>query len=105
MNNETKSAGRSTHPLLGGLAGAVARLGLDADEQRVGLVGLVAQLVLQLGDELERVQRHDAVVVVARGQLARVAKVKKRKKDEAADAKKSAHEGRKLAVTWKHAAD
>jgi len=47
----------------------VASLGLDANDDGVGLVGRAAKLMLQRGDELERVQRHHAVVVVARGQL------------------------------------
>lgn len=55
----------TTHDLGGGLAAAVARLGVDASEQRAALRG-VARRVLQRGYELERVQRHHAVVVVRR---------------------------------------
>lgn len=54
--------------LAGGLAGAVARLGVHQDEERVGLLGAAAHDVLQGGDVLERVQGHHAVVVVARQQ-------------------------------------
>lgn len=54
--------------LAGGLAGAVARLGVHQDEERVGLLGAAAHDVLQGGDVLERVQGHHAVVVVTRQQ-------------------------------------
>lgn len=46
----------------------MARLGVHQDEERVGLLGAAAHDVLQGGDVLERVQRHHAVVVVARQQ-------------------------------------
>jgi hypothetical protein len=39
----------------------VTTLGVDADQEGVRVI---RELVLQLGDVLERVQRHDAVVVV-----------------------------------------
>lgn len=54
--------------LAGGLAGAVARLSVHEDEQRVRLLGVAAHDVLQGGDVLERVEGHHAVVVVPRQQ-------------------------------------
>lgn len=63
--DEGVGVGHLLDDLAGGLAGAVARLGVHQDEERVGLLGAAAHNVLQGGDVLERVQGHNAVVVVA----------------------------------------
>lgn len=54
--------------LAGGLAGAVARLGVHMDEQWVPLLEAAAHDVLQGGDVFEGVQGHHPVVVIARQQ-------------------------------------
>lgn len=50
----------------GGFPGPVAGLGVHVDEQGVALLPAAAHDVLKRGNELERVQRDHAVVVVSR---------------------------------------
>ena len=62
---EGVGVGHLLDDLAGGLAGAVARLGVHVDEQGVGLLGPAAHHVLQGGNVLERMERDHAVVVGA----------------------------------------
>lgn len=55
-----------TNDLGSGFPAAVSRLGVDAREQRAALGRRGPGRVLQRRDELQRVQRHHAVVVVRR---------------------------------------
>ncbi len=66
--DEGVGVGHLLDDLAGGLAGAVARLRVHEDEQRVCLLGAAAYNVLQGGDVLEGVQRHHPVVMVPRQQ-------------------------------------
>lgn len=63
-SDEGVGVGHLLDDLAGGLAGAVARLCVHEDEQRVRLLGAAAYDVLQGGDVLEGVERHHPVVVV-----------------------------------------
>ena len=67
-SDEGVGVGHLLDDLAGGLAGAMARLCVHEDEQRVRLLGAAAYGVLQGGDVLEGVERHHPVVVVPRQQ-------------------------------------
>lgn len=64
-DNRTGIYWSSTNNFGGRLPPAVARLGVHPRQQRAALRG-AARRVLQRCDELQRVQRHHAVVVVRR---------------------------------------
>lgn len=64
-SDEGVGVGHLLDDLAGGLAGAVARLCVHEDEQRVRLLGAAAYDVLQGGDVLEGVERHHPVIVVS----------------------------------------
>ena len=60
LEQEREHVGSLFDALRDGFAGAVARLGVDADQDR----SVAALGVLHLGGELERMSRHDTVIVV-----------------------------------------
>ena len=60
LEQEREHVGSLFDALRDGFAGAVARLGVDADQDR----SVAALGVLHLGGELERMGRHDTVIVV-----------------------------------------
>lgn len=62
--DEGVGVGHFLDDLAGGLAGAVTRLRVHKDEQRVCLLGAAAHDVLQRGDVFEGVEGHHPVVVV-----------------------------------------
>lgn len=63
--DEAVDIGELFNGLRRGLACAMACIGVHADHQRL-VSDLRAQRVLQLRNELERVKRHDAIIVVSR---------------------------------------
>lgn len=64
MINESVRRKEGTHDFGGRFAGAVTGSHLDANEQGIRLVGRLFHHVVQLRHVLERVQRHDSIVVV-----------------------------------------
>ena len=60
LEQEREHVGSLFDALRDGFAGAVARLGVDADQDR----SVAALGVLHFGGELERMGRHDTVIVV-----------------------------------------
>lgn len=64
VGDECVSVGHLLDDLTGGLSGAVSRLCVHKNKQRVCLLGAPSNDVLQSGDVLEGVERDHAVVVV-----------------------------------------